>query len=66
MLSPDMSTVFPPQLDVVLWWRIWLTMLTNRSYCRPRKVLGSLRGHQRRELPEVCHQGPQTGQEEED
>lgn len=39
-----------------------LTGYLNRTW----KVLGSFRGHQCRQLPEVCHQGPQAGQEEED
>ena len=33
---------------------------------RPRKILGSVRGHQCGQLPEVCHQGPEASQEEED
>lgn len=36
------------------------------SIDRPRKILGSVRGHQCGQLPEVCHQGPEASQEEED
>lgn len=40
--------------------------LTGLQMCRPWKVQRSFRGHQRRQLPKVCHQGSQTSQEEED
>ncbi len=33
---------------------------------RKRQILGSFRRHQRRQLPEMRHQSPQTRQEEED
>lgn len=37
-----------------------------RCVTRPRKVQRGLRGHQRGQLSEVCHQGSQACQEEED
>lgn len=36
------------------------------SLCRPGKILGSFRGYQRCQLPEMRRQGPQACQEEED
>jgi len=33
---------------------------------RAGQILGSFRRHQRRQLPEMCHQSPQTCQEEKD
>lgn len=44
----------------------WLfTCRVNREL-RTREVLGSLRRHQRRQLPEMRYQGVEAGQEEED
>lgn len=36
------------------------------DFSRAGKILGSVRGHQRRQLPEMRHQGAEAGKEEED
>jgi len=43
-----------------------LQRLISTPRYRAREILGGLRRHQRCQLPEVCHQSAETGQEEED
>lgn len=55
------KTPYRPSIRSMLWY-MTLTDLPRRT----RKVLGGLRRNQRRQLPKVCHQGSEAGQEEED